>query len=136
MPAVRKQLTPKFFVDQVISYHVHETSFLRLNPNEENNLDEQDSISLNFSAISPKTTIELPTKNYVDSLHEINRNRRDISSVFNAQDNEFDVNKLFNLDSVVVNRNPSSGNELANKRYIDDSIGEGSIARFRKSHQN
>ena len=27
---------------------------------------------------------------YVDRIHEINRNRRDLSSVFNDQDNEFD----------------------------------------------
>ena len=44
---------------------------------------------------------------YVNNLHEINRNRRDLSSVFNDQDNEFDNNKLTNLDSVTVNRNPT-----------------------------
>ena len=54
----------------------------------------------NFILTSPKTIIELPTKSYVDSLHESNRNRRDLSSVFNDQDNEFDNNKLTNLDSV------------------------------------
>ena len=45
---------------------------------------------------------------YVDNLHEINRNRRDLSSVLNDQDKEFDNNKLTNLDSITVNRNPSS----------------------------
>ena len=44
---------------------------------------------------------------YVNGLHEINRSRRDLSSVFNDQDNEFDNNKLTNLDSVFVNRNPT-----------------------------
>ena len=41
---------------------------------------------------------------YIGELHEINRNRRDLSSVFNDQDNEFDNNKLTNLDSVTVKK--------------------------------
>ena len=45
---------------------------------------------------------------YVDNLHEINRNRRDLSSVFNDQDNKFDNRKLTNLHSVTINRNPIS----------------------------
>ena len=44
------------------------------------------------------TIIEITTKPYVDSLHENNRNRRDLSSVFNDQDNEFDNYKLNSLD--------------------------------------
>ena len=80
--------------------------------------------------------IELPTKSYVDSLLESSRNRRDLSSVFNDQDNEFDNNKLTNLDSVTVNRDPSSDNELANKKYIVDSIGEGTIVRFNQTLEN
>ena len=72
----------------------------------------------------------------VDGLHEINRNRRDLSSVFNDQDNEFDNKKLTNLDSVTVNRNPSSDNEVANKNYVDDSIGEGTLLRFIKTLTN
>ena len=79
--------------------------------------------------------MELPTKSYVDSLHEINRNRRDLSSVFNDQDNEFDNNKLTNLDSVTVNRNPSSENELSTKKNVDDSIGEGTLLRFNQTLQ-
>ena len=35
-------------------------------------------------------------------------------------------NKLTKIDSVTVNRKPSSDNELANKKYVDDSIGQGS----------
>ena len=49
----------------------------------------------------------MPTKPYVDSLHESKRNRLDLSSVFKNQDNESDNNKLTNLDSFTVNRNPS-----------------------------
>ena len=73
---------------------------------------------------------------YVDNLQEINRNRRDLSSVFNDQDNELHNNKLANLDSVTVNRNPNLDNELANKKYVDESIGEGKVLRFNQTLQN
>ena len=91
---------------------------LRLDPDEKLNLDEQDSIILNSYLTLSKTVIEIPTLNYVDSLHESSRNRRDLPSVFNDQDNEFDNNKLTKLDSITVNRNPNVNNELANEKYI------------------
>ena len=37
-----------------------------------------------------------------------------------SQDNSFNHNKLTNLDGITVNRSPSSDNELANKKYVDD----------------
>ena len=134
-PTLEEHLTPKIYVDQAISNIVDE-SLLRLDPNEKLKLDEQDSIVLISSLTLPKTIIEIPTKNYVDSLHESSRNRRDLSSVFNDQDNEFDNNKLTILDSITVNRDPSSDNELANKKYIDDSIGEGTLLRFNQTLEN
>ena len=73
---------------------------------------------------------------YVNGLHEINRNRRDLSSVFNDQDNEFDNIKLTNLDSVTVNRNPNLDNELANKKYIDDESDKNTVLRFNQTLQN
>ena len=91
------------------------------------------------SYLVPKLNVEKALRGifeYVDNLHEINRNRRDLSSVFNDQDNEFDKNKLTNLDSVTVNRKPSSDNELSNKKYVDDSIGEGTILRFNQTLEN
>ena len=136
MPAVREHLTPKNYVDPAIYYNVHEPSLLRLDPEETLDLKEQDSIILNSTLTSPKTIIELPTKNYVDSLHESSRNRRELSSVFNDQDNEFDNNNFKKLDSVSVNRDPSSDDELANKKYDDDSIGEGLLLRFNQTLKN
>ena len=73
---------------------------------------------------------------YVDNLHEINRNRRDLSSVFNDQGNEFDNNKLTNLDSVTVNRNPDLDDELANKKYIDDELDKNTVLRFNQTLEN
>ena len=109
---------------------------LRLDPDEKIKQDEQDSIVLSSNLTSPKTLIKLPTKTYVDSLHGSSRNRRDLSSVFNDQDNQFDNNKPANLDSVSVHRNSTSSDEPSNKKYVDDSIGEGTIVRFIQSLQN
>ena len=130
---MRGHLTPKVYVDEAISYWVDELSLLRLDPDEKLDLEEQDSIVPNSTSTSPKMVIQLPTKSYIDSLHENNRYRRDLSSVFKDQDNEFDSNKLNNLDSVTVNRNPSSDNEVSNKKYVDDSIGEGTIVGFNQT---
>ena len=111
-------------------------SLLRLDPKGKAHYGKLDSIFVNSSITSPRTIIELPTKSYVDSLHEINRDRRDLSSVFNDQDNEFDNNNLTNLDSITVNRDPNLDNELSNKKYVDNSIGEGTLLRFNQTLQN
>ena len=76
------------------------------------------------------------TLGYVNELHESSRNRRDLSSVFNDQDNEVDNNKLTNLDSVTVNRNPNLDNELANKKYIDDELDKNTVLRFNQLLEN
>ena len=191
MPAVGEHLTAKYYVDNAISDGVNEQSLLRLDPDEKL---VQDTIILNSTLSTPKTILEIPTKNYVDNkfndpsiikntkhadfnnkfldnvrmitinelpkwpneltpkvyvdnalsdvisyidnLHEINRDRRDLSSVFNDQDNEFDNNKLTNFDSITVNRDPNLDNELSNKKYVDDSIAEGTIVRFNQTLQN
>ena len=109
---------------------------LRLDPDEKLTLGEQDSINLNSTLTSPKTMIELPTNTFVDSLNESSINRRDLSSVFNDEDSEFDNKKLTNLDSVSVKRNPTSNDELSNKNHVDDSIGEGTKVRINQSLQN
>ena len=136
MPAVGEHLTAKYYVDNAIFYHVNEPSLLRLDPDEKLKLDEQDSVFLNSTLTSPKTILELPTKSYVDSLHESCRIRRDLSSVFNDQDNEFDNIKCTNLDSVTVNRNPNLDNKLANKKYIDDELDKNTVLRFNQTLQN
>ena len=109
---------------------------LVLDPYEKLKLDELDSIIPNFTLTSPKTIIELPTKSYVDSSHENSRNRLDLSSVYNDQDNEYDKKKLTNLDNVTVNRNPSSDNELSTKKYIDDELDKNAILRFNQTLEN
>ena len=56
--------------------------------------------------------------------------------VKNNQDNNLNDNKLTNIDSITVNRNPTSDNELVNKKYVEDSIREGTIVRFNQTLQN
>ena len=46
------------------------------------------------------------------------------------------IKKLTNSDSITVDRNPSSDNELANKKYIDDLIEESKILRNNQTLEN
>ena len=56
--------------------------------------------------------------------------------VKNNQDNDLNDNKLTNVDSITVNRNPTSDNELLNKKYIDDELDKNTIVRFNQTLQN
>ena len=133
-----REAASKNYVDNSID----ETSLLRLDPNEQLDLDNQDSIILNSSLTSLKKIIELPTKAYINSLHEENeRSRRDFydessNLVKNNQDNDFNDKKLTNIDSITINRNPSSDNEVSNKKYIDNELDKNTIVRFNQTLQN
>ena len=69
---IHSHLTAKLYVDNLID----ESSLLRLDPDEKLDLDNQDSIILNSTLTSPKTIIEIPTKAYIDSVHEENERSR------------------------------------------------------------
>ena len=133
LPAVGEHLSPNFHVDQAISHSVDGSSFLRLDPNEKLKVDEQDSIIFISTLTSPKKIKETPTKSYVDSLQESSRNKQDLSSVFNDQDNEVDNNKLTDLGSVSVNRNPISDHELVNTKHLDEELDKAFLLRFNQT---
>ena len=86
---------------------------------------------------------EVITKAYVDQFHQENeRSRKDLGIDFydessdfvkNNQDNNFNDNKLTNIDSIKFNRNPTSDNQLANKKLIDDEIDKNTILRFNQT---
>ena len=59
-----------------------------------------------------------------------------MSIVFNDQDKEFDNIKLTNSDSSTVNRDPTTDNEVSNKKYIDIELDENTILRFNQTLQN
>ena len=75
-PTIPEHLTAKKYVDNEIFHRVNEYSLLRLHPDIKLNLDEQDSILLNSTLTLPNTIIELPTKSYVDNLHDENQQSR------------------------------------------------------------
>ena len=140
LPQIDSHLTAKLYVDNAISNNIHESSLLRLHPNEKLEIDKQDSIIPNSTLSEPKTIIELQTKAYIDSLHDDHeRNRRELESNFyaessvsvkNKQDNDPNDKQLTNVKSIIVDQNPILDYELSNKKYIDDEIDENTIVRI------
>ena len=101
------------------------------------------SITLNKQAENDN---EVNTEAYVDQFHqENNQSRRDLGIDFydessdlvkNNQENDLNDNKLTNLDSITVNRNPTSDKELCNEKYIDDELDENKTVRFNQTLKN
>ena len=60
----------------------------------------------------------------------------EIDLVKNNEDNDFNDNKLTNIDSNTVNRNPIVDNELTNKNYVDDQLDRNTIVRFNRTLEN
>ena len=56
-----------------------------------------------------------------------------IDLVKNNQDNELNDNKITNLDTVTVNRDPSSGSGLSTKNYTDEKLLKITIVRFNQT---
>ena len=143
LPQIDSHLTAKMYVDNSID----ETSLVRKNRDNDfgnYNLTNINSITLNKQAVNDNEVI---TKSYVDDqFHQENeRSRRDVGLDFynesadlvkNNQDNDLNDKKLTNLDSIKVNRNPNSDNELVNKKYLDDELDKNTIVRFNHSLEN
>ena len=142
LPQIDSHLTAKLYVDNSID----EISLVRNNQDNDfnnNNLTNINSITLNQQAENDNEVI---TKAYVDQFHQENeRSRQDLGIDFynastdlvkNTQDNDLNDNKLINLDCITVNRNPSSDNEVANKKVIDDELDKNTVLRFSQTLQN
>ena len=107
------------------------------------NLSNINSITLNKQAENDNEVI---TKAYVDQFHQENeRSRRDLGIDFydessdlvkNNQDNDLKDNKLTNINSIIINRNPTSDDEVSNKKHIDNELNKNTIARFNQTLQN
>ena len=141
-PQIDSQLTPKLYVDIAVD----DSSLVSNNKDNDfgnYNLTNINSITLNTQAVNDNQVI---TKAYVDQYHRENeRSRRDLGLDFyvesndlvkSNQDNDLNDKKLTNLDSLTVNRNPCSDNEVSNKRHVDDSIGENTLLRFNQRIMN
>ena len=107
------------------------------------NLTNTNSITLNKQAEDDNQVI---TKAYVDQFHQqIERSRRDVGIDFynessdlvkNNQDNNFNDNKLTNVNSITINNNPSDDDHVGNKKYIDDQLDNNTIVRFNQKLTN
>ncbi len=141
-PISNTEACSKNYVDNSID----ESSLVRNNQDNNfsnNNLTNINSITLNRQAENDNEVI---TKAYVDQFHQENeRSRRDFGIDFynessdlvkNNQDNDFNDNKLINLDSITINRNPTLDNEVSNKKYIDDELEKNTIVRFSQTLSN
>ena len=111
---------------------IDEPSLVRNNRNNDfgyYNLTNINSITLNTQAVNDNEVI---TKPYVDQFYQQNeRSRRDtglsfyneeVDPVKNNQVNDFNDNKLTNLDSITVIRHPTQDTDLSNEKYIDDEL--------------
>ena len=142
LPQIDSHLTAKLYVDNSID----EVSLGRNNKDNDfsdYNLTDINSITLNKQAENDNEVI---TKAYVDQFHQENeRSRRYLGIDFynesndlvkNNQDNDLNDNKLTNLDSIKVNRNPNLDDELVNKKYLDDELDKNTIVRFNQTLNN
>ena len=127
LPQIGSHLTAKLYFDNA----KEESSLVRNNQDYVFNtyiLTIIYSNTLNTQALNNNHVI---TNSYVDQFHQENeQSGRDLGIEFydessdpvrNNQDNDFNDNKITNLDSIKVIRVCCSDNELANKKYVDIS---------------
>ena len=124
LPQIDSHLTAKLYNDNSID----EVSLVRNNQNNDFNIYNLTNInSITLKKRAEKDN-EVNTKAYVDQFHQENeQSRRDVGIDFydepndlvnNIQDNDCNDNKLIHLDSITVEKNPSSDNEVPNKKKL------------------
>ena len=132
----------KNYIDKIID----ELSLVRNNKDNDfgnYNLTNINSITLNKQAENDNEVI---TKAYVDQFHQENeRSRRNLGIDFynesddivkNNQDNDFNDNKLTNINSITINNNPTDDDHVSNKKYIDNQLDKNTIVRFNQTLTN
>ena len=142
LPQIDSHLRAKLYVDNSID----EPSLVRNNKDKDFGyyyLTIINSITLYTQAINDNLDI---TKADVEQFHlEKRRSPRDVGLYFydessdllkNNQDNDFNDNKLTNIDSITVNRNTTSVNQLTNNNHIDDELDKITILRFNQTLEN
>ena len=128
---------------QNVDNSINEPSLVR--NNQDNNFNNFNLTNINSNNLNTQTVNDnqVITKAYVDQGNQ--RSRRDVGinvyndsndSLKNNQDNDFDDNKITNFYSIPVNRDPSSDNELSNKKYIDDELDKKIILEFNQTLDN
>ena len=141
LPQIDSHLTAKLYVDREID----QSSLVRNNkdPDFGNcNLLNINSITLIKQAENDNEVI---TKAYVDQFHQENEgSRRDLGIDFydesndlveNNQDNDFNDNKLTNINSISIKNDPTHNDHVSNKKYVDVELDKNSIVRFNQTLQ-
>ena len=126
LPQIDSHLTAKLYVDKAISDSIDESSLLRLDTDEKLT---QDTIVLNSTLTSPKTIVELPTKNYVDNKFN------DSSIIKNVDNVDFNDKDIDNVGWIKVNKWPRDGEHLTPKLYVDNAIHESSLLRLHRDEK-
>ena len=126
LPQIDSHLTAKLYVDKAISDSIEESSLLRLDPDEKLT---QDTIILNSTLSTPKTILEIPTKNYVDSKFN------DSSIIKNIDNVDFNDKDIDNVGWIKVNKWPRDGEHLTPKLYVDNAIHESSLLRLHRDEK-
>ena len=91
-------------------------------------LNEQDSILLDATITSPRTTLEIPTKNYVDNLFN------DASVVKNNAHIDVNDRNITNARFIQVNQWHQIDSHLTLRLYVDNAVDEPSL--FRNNQDN
>ena len=126
LPQIDSHLTAKLYVDKAISDSIDESSLLRLDTDEKL---MQNTIVLNSTLTSPKTIVELPTKNYVDNKFN------DSSIIKNVDNVDFNDKDIDNVGWNKVNKWPRDGEHLTPKLYVDNAIHESSLLRLHRDEK-
>ena len=61
--------------------------------------------------------------------------KRDLSGIFNDQNNEFDVTRLKKLDVYAVKRNPTIDNDFSTEKFTDVELNKNTIRFLNESPQ-
>ena len=130
-------MTCKEYVDNHIIWVVDEPTLFRNNKENDFNgykLTNISSVTVNHDAVEDN---DLVTLTYVKSLHEDNeRSRRDLGLQFydendnlvkNNVTNDFNDNKILNIQSIELNNECTNNNHAANKEYVDKIITNESV---------
>ena len=90
-------------------------------------------ITFNFEPIDDK----LPTTiAYAYSLSESNRKRRDLSVMFNNQDNDFENDSLTYLESIRFKTKPLLDEQVSTKIHVLVELHKNTVLKFNQTKRN
>ena len=128
-PLSINEAASKDYVDGAIILGVNEALLLRLHPDialKIFEINELDSILLDSTIISPRTTLEIPTKNYVDNKFN------DPSIIKNTEHKDLNDRNITNARFIQVNQWPQIDSHLTPRLYVDNAVDESSLVRNNK----